>query len=110
MFETNRSIWSTGESGWSPDMVNMYVARLDVLLLDNADEFLDSARPNARSPEHSAMEKLLTELQGHTLAFAFQKPVDKKEVLDYYDVIKEPMGTAYKFLREELIGWRLTLL
>ena len=40
------------------------------------------------------MEKLLAELQGHTLAFAFQKPVDKKEVLDYYDVIKEPMGKA----------------
>jgi histone acetyltransferase len=38
------------------------------------------------------MEKLLGELQGHTLAFAFQKPVNGDEVQDYYDVIKEPMG------------------
>ena len=41
------------------------------------------------------MEKLLGELQSHTLAFAFQKPVNAEEVPDYYDVIKEPMGTAF---------------
>ena len=38
------------------------------------------------------MEKLLSELQAHTLSFAFLKPVNAEEVPDYYDVIKEPMG------------------
>lgn len=53
---------------------------------------LRSLRTNARSAEHSAMEKLLSELQAHTLSFAFLKPVNADEVPDYYDVIKEPMG------------------
>ena len=43
------------------------------------------------------MEKLLTDLQAHTLAFAFQKPVNADEVPDYYEVIKEPMGTHTNF-------------
>lgn len=54
--------------------------------------FVHSLRTNARSAEHSAMEKLLSELQAHTLSFAFLKPVNADEVPDYYDVIKEPMG------------------
>lgn len=40
------------------------------------------------------MEKLLSELQAHTLSFAFLKPVNADEVPDYYDVIKEPMGKS----------------
>lgn len=56
--------------------------------------FVRSLRTNARSAEHSAMEKLLSELQAHTLSFAFLKPVNADEVPDYYDVIKEPMGES----------------
>ena len=41
------------------------------------------------------MEKLLSELQGHTLSFAFHKPVSAEEVPDYHDVIKEPMGISH---------------
>ena len=39
------------------------------------------------------MQKLLGELQAHTLAFAFQKLVNAEEVPDYHEVIKHPMGT-----------------
>jgi histone acetyltransferase len=38
------------------------------------------------------MERLLSDLQGHSVAWAFQQPVNGDEVPDYYDVIKEPMG------------------
>lgn len=40
------------------------------------------------------MERLIHELQSHTLAWAFQKPVSEAEVPDYHLVIKEPMGEA----------------
>ena len=45
-----------------------------------------------KSAEHNAMEKLLSELQGNSLAWAFLQPVNGEEVADYYEVIKEPMG------------------
>lgn len=38
------------------------------------------------------MEKLLSDLQGHALAWAFLQPVNGEEVPDYYEVIKQPMG------------------
>jgi hypothetical protein len=38
------------------------------------------------------MEKLLSDLQGNTLSFAFRQPVSTDDVADYYDVIKQPMG------------------
>ena len=38
------------------------------------------------------MEKLLSDLSGHTLAWPFQQPVNADEVPDYYKVIKQPMG------------------
>ena len=49
-------------------------------------------RNNGKSAEHSAMEKLLSDLQGHPLAWAFLQPVNGEEVADYYEVIKQPMG------------------
>ena len=49
-------------------------------------------RNSGKSAERSAMEKLLSELQGHPLAWAFLQPVNGEEVADYYDVIKQPMG------------------
>ena len=44
-----------------------------------------------RSTEQGIMERLIHELQSHTLAWAFQKPVSEAEVPDYHLVIKEPM-------------------
>jgi len=45
-----------------------------------------------RGPHHKAMTRLLSDLQGHALAWAFLQPVSKEDVADYYDVIKYPMG------------------
>lgn len=39
------------------------------------------------------MERLLSDLGQHPLAWAFLQPVNGDEVPDYYEVIKEPMGT-----------------
>lgn len=50
------------------------------------------SRNNGKSAEYSAMEKLLSDLQGHALAWAFLQPVNGEEVADYYEVIKQPMG------------------
>ncbi|KAI0081351.1 Bromodomain-containing protein [Panus rudis PR-1116 ss-1] len=61
------------ESGWNPSMLEL------------------TKRPNGKSAEHSAMEKLLSDLQGHPLAWAFLQPVNAEEVPDYYEVIKKPM-------------------
>ncbi|KAI0930495.1 hypothetical protein AcV5_007186 [Taiwanofungus camphoratus] len=62
------------ESGWTPSMATA------------------PPRPTGKSAEHTTMEKLLSDLQGHTLAWPFQSPVNADEVTDYYDVIKKPMG------------------
>lgn len=51
-----------------------------------------------RGPQHKAMTRLLADLQGHALAWAFLRPVPKEDVVDYYDIIKKPMG-AYALLQ-----------
>jgi hypothetical protein len=38
------------------------------------------------------MQRLLTDMQNQPSAWAFARPVNKAEVSDYYDVIKNPMG------------------
>lgn len=38
------------------------------------------------------MKRILTDLQNHPSAWPFMKPVNREEVVDYYDVIKKPMG------------------
>ena len=63
------------ESGWSPDM----------------DEL---ARQPRRNPSYSTLLHLLNEMQSNTNAWPFLQPVNKDEVLDYYDVIKEPMDLS----------------
>lgn len=52
----------------------------------------DTARQLARSPQYSAMRRILGEMQAHPLAWAFLQPVNGDEVSDYYTVIKNPMG------------------
>jgi Bromodomain len=44
------------------------------------------------------MERLLSDLQTHPVAWAFLQPVNGEEVADYYDVIKEPMGKRFRLL------------
>ncbi|EIW63351.1 histone acetyltransferase GCN5 [Trametes versicolor FP-101664 SS1] len=61
------------ESGWTPDMQTTPV------------------RPTGRNAERAAMEKLLSDLQGHSTAWPFLQPVNAKEVADYYEVILHPM-------------------
>ncbi|TFL01588.1 histone acetyltransferase GCN5 [Pterulicium gracile] len=65
-----RQVPGLRETGWTPAMM------------------VQSA---PRSTEQGIMERLIHELQSHTLAWAFQKPVSEAEVPDYHLVIKEPM-------------------
>ena len=62
-------------SGWSPAM----------------DEL---ARAPRHGPNYNQLLHLLNDLQNNSNAWPFQQPVNKDEVLDYYDVIKEPMDLA----------------
>ncbi len=38
------------------------------------------------------LQQILSDLQDEASAWPFTKPVDPKLVVDYYDVITEPMG------------------
>lgn len=66
------SIPAIRESGWSPAM----------------DEL---ARQPRRGPNYNQLMHLLNDMQNHQSAWPFLQPVNKDEVHDYYDVIKEPM-------------------
>ncbi|OAX44085.1 Bromodomain-containing protein [Rhizopogon vinicolor AM-OR11-026] len=59
------------ESGWIPGMEN--------------------TTRSGKSAEHTQMQRLLSDLKAHPLAWAFLNPVNADEVPDYYGVIKRPM-------------------
>ena len=63
------------ETGWSPDM----------------DEL---ARQPRHGPNYNALLHLLNDMQNHQHAWPFLQPVNKDEVQDYYEVIKEPMDLS----------------
>ena len=63
------------EAGWTPEM----------------DEL--AQRPK-RGPHYAAMTNILTELQNHASAWPFLQPVNREEVPDYYEFIKEPMDLS----------------
>ena len=63
------------ESGWSPDM----------------DEL---ARQPRHGPNFNQLLHLLNDMQNHNSAWPFAQPVNRDEVPDYYDVIKEPMDLS----------------
>ncbi|EAA59829.1 conserved hypothetical protein [Aspergillus nidulans FGSC A4] len=69
------SIPAIKESGWSPDM----------------DEL---ARQPRHGPNYNQLLHLLNDMQNHSAAWPFTQPVNKDEVLDYYEVIKEPMDLS----------------
>lgn len=52
------------------------------------------AQKPKRGPHYNFMVTLLSELTNHPLAWPFAIPVNKEEVGDYYDVIKEPMDLS----------------
>ncbi|KAI9759409.1 MAG: histone acetyltransferase [Candelina submexicana] len=60
------------DSGWSPDM----------------DEL---ARQPRHGPNYNQLLHLLNDMQNHSAAWPFIFPVNRDEVADYYEVIKEPM-------------------
>ncbi|EPT05008.1 hypothetical protein FOMPIDRAFT_1045676 [Fomitopsis schrenkii] len=68
-----RDVPGLRESGWTSSMMTGPV------------------RSNGKSAEHNLMEKLLSDLSTHTLAWPFQQPVNADEVPDYFEVIKQPM-------------------
>ncbi|POV98518.1 hypothetical protein PSTT_14370, partial [Puccinia striiformis] len=61
-----------GEIGWNPE--------LDQL-----------TRKPQRLACHNIIHHLLTSLQSHPSAWPFTKPINREEVTDYYNVIKQPM-------------------
>lgn len=63
------------ESGWSPDM----------------DEL---ARQPRHGPNFNQLLHLLNDMQNHSAAWPFVQPVNRDEVPDYYEVIKEPMDLS----------------
>ncbi|KAK9447283.1 uncharacterized protein V1518DRAFT_387264 [Limtongia smithiae] len=63
------------EAGWTPEM----------------DEL---ARRPKRGPHFAVMQHLLNELMNHPSAWPFAQPVNKDEVSDYYNIIKEPMDLS----------------
>jgi histone acetyltransferase len=69
------SIAAIKASGWSPEMDEM-------------------ARAPRHGPNHIPLLHLLTHMQNNSNAWPFQQPVNKDEVLDYYDVITQPMDLA----------------
>lgn len=38
------------------------------------------------------MEQILKELKDEPKAWAFLKPVNREDAIDYYDIVKNPMG------------------
>ncbi|TPX09271.1 uncharacterized protein E0L32_009463 [Thyridium curvatum] len=69
------SIEAIRASGWSPDM----------------DEL---ARQPRHGPNYNQLLHLLNDLQNHQSAWPFLVPVNKDDVADYYEVIKEPMDLS----------------
>ncbi|KAK6219426.1 checkpoint clamp complex protein Rad1 [Pestalotiopsis sp. IQ-011] len=69
------SIDAIRASGWSPDM----------------DEL---SRQPRHGPNYNQLLHLLNDLQNHQSAWPFLMPVNKDDVADYYEVIKEPMDLS----------------
>lgn len=67
---------------------------IDEYICPNCQKNTDINHANLKPLEqkdYENLKKLLKSLQSHKMAWPFQRPVDRKEVPDYYIVIKEPM-------------------
>lgn len=65
------------------------------------DEMDKLAQKPKRGPHYNFMVTLMSELTNHPLAWPFAVPVNKEEVGDYYEVIKEPMDLSTMELKLE---------
>ncbi|WVW84008.1 hypothetical protein I302_106034 [Kwoniella bestiolae CBS 10118] len=72
---TKEQVPGLAESGWNPD-------------LD------DIIRQPKRNPHHVVLQLVLNDMQNEPSSWPFTKPVDKNVVVDYYEVIKEPMDLS----------------
>lgn len=52
------------------------------------------ARQPRHGPNYNQLLHLLNDMQNHQSAWPFVHPVNKDEVADYYEVIKEPMDLS----------------
>lgn len=75
-------------------MEEQYVVAVYDDLKNSCFRYFRIIRPPPRNVEHTFMEQLLSDLQGHSMAWPFQEPVKAEDVADYYDVIKNPMGLS----------------
>ncbi|KAI5962516.1 GCN5 [Candida pseudojiufengensis] len=82
IFKTNKNVTlnykdipGLAEAGWSEEMDKL-------------------AQKPKRGPHYNFMVTLFSELQNHPSAWPFAVPVNKEEVPDYYEVIKEPMDLS----------------
>jgi histone acetyltransferase len=82
------SIPAIRASGWSSDM----------------DEL---SRQPRHGPNYSQLLHLLNDLQNHASAWPFIIPVNKDDVADYYDVIKEPMDLSTMEVKLEADNYHL---
>lgn len=60
-------------------------------------EMDELARKPKRPGHFQILQILLSEIQNHPSAWPFVQPVNRDEVPDYYEVIKEPMGNYVHF-------------
>jgi hypothetical protein len=51
-------------------------------------------------------QELLNQLVNHENAWPFRKPVDPKQVRDYYEIIKQPMGKSLACLKSSNHCWQ----
>jgi len=81
-----REVPGLKECGWSPNMSS------------------NPVRIISRSSDIYWMQKTMKELKDHPNAWPFIDPVNGKDVIDYYDVIKEPMdfGTMSEKLEDNM--------
>lgn len=89
IFKTNKNVTldykdipGLAEAGWLEDMDKL-------------------AQKPKRGPHYNFMVTLFSEMQNHPSAWPFAVPVNKDEVPDYYDVIKEPMDLSTMELKLE---------
>lgn len=70
-------------------------------------ETMDEMARKPRRPGHyQTLQILLTEMQNHPSAWPFVQAVNREEVPDYYEVIKEPMGKSCLFTSLRLMQSR----
>jgi len=59
--------------------------------------FIDAHSPaNIKAPDYVRMTRALRALQAHQQSWPFRTPVNKADVPDYYEFIKNPMGEQYR--------------